>query len=323
MFRGGIVMHHIKSAWLISASVIALCAACARASSDRNVTVMPPSTPGRSAITFNRAKLGTVERDITYCTADSVPLKLDVHYPKMMNGPAPVAVWVHGGGWTSGSKLGGTGFADVPELVSRGYLVVSVDYRLAPQYKWPAQIQDVKCAIRFLRANAARFNLEPNKMGAWGGSAGGHLVALLGTADASAGFEGSGGYEDQSSRIQAVVDMFGPADLPQLFRGFTGGIVSQVFGNVNGTDILQRASPTTFATQDDPPFLILQGDRDTVVPPSQSQTLYERIKAAGIPATLVMVKNAEHSFDPAGGDISPSRAELTQMIADFFDQNLR
>lgn len=281
-------------------------------------------TPTRPNQT-NVAQLGSVQKDITYCTADGVPLKMDVYFPKKSDGkPAPVAVYVHGGGWTSGDKSSGAGMIDVAELVAQGYLVASVNYRLAPQYKFPAQIEDVKCAIRYLRTNAVAHNLDPNRIGAWGGSAGGHLVALLGVTDASAGFEGNGGYADQSSRVRAVVDMFGPADLMAEFDGANQRVGQQVFGASSNKDpLLTRASPVTYISKDDPPFLILQGERDTLVPPGQSQELYNRLKAGGVPATLVMVKNAGHGFAPTGGAISPTRAELTKMIADFFDENLK
>ncbi len=276
--------------------------------------VAPIATP------LYHAKLGTVERDITYCTNDGVALKMDVHYPHAMSKPAPVAVYVHGGSWSSGSKSDSMGMTDVPELLARGYLVASVDYRHAPQWKFPAQIYDVKCAIRFLHANAARFNLDPNRIGAWGHSAGGHLVALLGTTGAGDGFEGSGAYLDQSSRVQAVADMCGRADL----RGMPADKAKSVFGAPNdSSDILEHASPITFVSKDDAPFLILHGDEDAMVPLRVSQTLAERLKAAGVPVALVVVKNADHSFNPEGGPMSPTRAEMTRMIADFFDQYLR
>jgi acetyl esterase/lipase len=115
---------------------------------------------------------------------------MNVFYPnKMTDKPLPVTVYIHGGGWTAGDKGNGAGTADMQELLARGYLVVSLDYRLAPQYKWPSQITDVKCAIRHLRANAKQYQLDPNKVGVWGGSAGGHLVAMLGTTDKSTGFD--------------------------------------------------------------------------------------------------------------------------------------
>jgi acetyl esterase/lipase len=298
----------MRNSFLIA--VMALLVACSAPTTwtPTNVAAPAPTLTAPTVTPLYLARLGAVERDITYCIADGVELKMDVHYPQTMSKPAPVAVYVHGGSWSSGSKSDGFGMTDETELLARGYLVVSVDYRLAPQWKFPAQIQDVKCAIRFLRANAARFNLDPHRIGAWGNSAGGHLVALLGTTDPSAGFEGSGGYPDQSSRIQAVVDMCGRADL----RGMPADRARSVFGATdNNSDVLLRASPITFISNGDAPFLILHGDKDGTVPPPLSQTLYDRLKAASVPATLVTVKNADHSFNPVDGVMSPTRAELS------------
>ncbi len=285
-----------------------------------------PSITEPASREISRANAGKVDRDVTYCNAEGVALKMDIYYPQKSDGkPAPVAVYVHGGGWTSGDKAGGAGMTETPELLARGYLVAAVNYRLAPQYKFPAAIQDVKCAIRFLRANAAKYNLDPNRIGAWGGSAGGHLVALLGTSDASAGLEGSGGYAEQSSRVQAVVDMFGPADFTGDYIPASSRLMQNVFGatNENAAVIAARYSPTTYISKEDPPFLIMHGDQDEVVPLSQSQILLEKLVAGGVNATLVVVQNAGHSFSRAGGTISPSRAEITRMVADFFDQQLK
>lgn len=236
----------------------------------------------------------------------------------------PAILYVHGGGWTKGDKRAGAGAEDIPELVSRGYLVAAVNYRLAPQYKFPAQIEDLKCAVRFLRANAAAYGIDPDHIGAWGGSAGGHLVALLGVTDATAGFEGSGGYASQSSRVQAVVDMFGPTDLTAVFQGAAPPLMEQVFGITDkNSDIIKRASPVTWVSSDDPPFLILHGEKDALVPLSQSEKFYDRLVATGVPATLTMVENAGHGFAPAGGTIDPSRTEITGLVADFFDQYLK
>ncbi len=270
--------------------------------------------------------LGKVERDVTYCTIDGVDLKMDVYHPgRSDDGPAPVAVFVHGGAWTSGDKSAGTGMADFDELVRRGYLVASLDYRLAPQYQFPAQIQDVKCAIRSLRANAARWGIDPGRIGAWGSSAGGHLVSLQGLTGAGAGWDTEGQYLDQASRVQAVVDLFGPSDLtaPDI-TGLARPLAARVFGVTSPNDPkLVQASPVTYISRDDPPFLILQGDRDQTVPMSQSQELYDRLVAAGVEAKLVIVRNAGHGFIPVGGRISPGRSELTRMIADFFDEHLK
>ncbi len=285
------------------------------------VSPTPKPTRKPTVVPFDPAKLGTVEQDITYCVAEDIPLKLDVHYPQEMGRrPAPVAVYVHGGSWSGGSKSEPHGMVDVPELLSRGYVVASVDYRLAPQHKFPAQIEDVKCAIRFLRAQAARFHLDPNRIGAWGHSAGGHLVSLLGTTTPDAGFEGTGGYLDQSSRVQAVVDLSGRADL----RGMPAEKALAVFGVTDGSvHLLEHASPITFVSKDDPPFLILHGEQDMIVPVEASQAFYERLRAVGVPARLVVVKNADHTFQSVEAPTSPTRAELSELIADFFDQHLR
>jgi acetyl esterase/lipase len=294
------------------------------------VTTIPPSmvvstTPAPAAVSFERSKLATVERDVTYCTMGNVPLKMDLYYPGTADGPWPAVIYVHGGSWVKGSKSGGTGMGDQPALTAAGFLFVSIDYRLAPEHMFPAMIQDVKCAVRYLRAHAAQYNLDPERIGALGESAGGHLVSLLGLSDPSAGWD-VGEYIDQSSRVQAVVDYFGPADLTDLtydtLQADNGA--EETFGATeHGDPLLAAASPVTYATPDDPPFLIVQGEKDTVVPAGQSQILYERLKAIGIPVTLVMVKNAGHLFAPIGGAISPTRAQITQMAVDFFTQQLK
>lgn len=265
-----------------------------------------------------------IERDIIYGKADGVELKLDIYFPKETKGKLPVTVYVHGGGWQNGDKSFGAGAIAIGDLVKRGYLVVSINYRLAPAHKFPAQIEDVKCAIRFLRAHARDYNLDPKRVGVWGSSAGGHLVALLGTSDKKAGLEGKGGWADESSRVQAVVDMFGPADLTVEFAGGNQRVGQTVFGATTSKDeIMKRASPVTYISKDDPPFLILHGENDRLVPLSQSEVLHERLKAAGVSSKLVVVKNAGHGFAPEGGTPEPGRTELTRMIGDFFDQILK
>ncbi len=280
-------------------------------------------TPAAVRAGFNPAKAGTVERDITYCTAGGVALKLDVYYPPSTGGPAPGVVYVHGGGWTSGDKTEGASMRALVDLSARGFLVFSVDYRLAPRYPFPAQIQDVKCAVRYLRANAARYGLDPDHLAAWGNSAGGHLVSLLGTAGPEAGWD-AGPYRYQSSRVQAVVDMFGPVDLTRDFVGEASArIGQQVFGALTAGDpVLSAASPVSYITPDDPPFLILHGAIDPLVPVSQSQAFHEQLVAAGVPASLVVVENAGHGF-PDVPEMHPSQAELADLITAFLNEQLR
>ena len=265
------------------------------------------------------AKLGTVEKNITYATIDGVAIKMDIYYPKSASSALPVVVYVHGGGWTSGDKS-----IDAGSLVASGYLVASINYRLAPEYKIQSQIEDVKCAIRYLRAKASDYSIDKERIGAMGASAGGHLVALLGTSDESAGLEGNGGYNDQSSRVQAVVDLFGPADLLTMFRYSSSTSLQGLFGtNSLYSGVVSKVSPVTYISSDDPPFLILHGDKDNVVPLNQSEILYQQLTEAKVPATLVVVHNAGHSFIPTGGAISPSQDEINRMIVDFFDRYLK
>ena len=297
----------------------------APATSVPTATPLPPqssSTPQPPFVIDTRP--GSINRNVTYCTRDGVALMMDIYFPKQAKDVAmPIVVYVHGGGWIAGSKGRGPGMSDTPALLARGFVVAAVNYRLAPKYKFPAQIEDIKCAIRFLRAHAVALNIDPNRVGAWGSSAGGHLVALLGLTDASAGFD-VGEYLDQSSRVRAVVDMFGPTNLMTWSRGANGMFGKRVFEITSKDDpMLTRGSPVTYVSKDAPPFLILQGEKDRLVPPSQSQELYDRLKAAGADVNLVMVKNAGHGFTRSGGKIDPSRADLTKMIADFFDKNLR
>lgn len=276
------------------------------------------------AAKFDPAKLGSAEKDVTYCTMGGVPLKVDIYYPETASIPWPLVMYVHGGGWQAGDKKEGAGFRDLFGMQKQGFLAVTVNYRLAPKDKFPAQIQDVKCAIRYFRAHAAEYNLNPDKIGVWGGSAGGHLVSLLGTTDSSAGWE-VGEYLDQSSRVQAVVDMFGPSDLTREFAGAGIQIQRDVFGATSDTDpVLAVASPVTYISADDPPFLILQGDADNLVPLEQSQILFDKLQAAGVPSELVIVQHAGHGFRQIGNQaISPTHLEISEKIAAFFSQYLK
>jgi acetyl esterase/lipase len=270
------------------------------------------SACGSPSASFNPGRYGTTERDLNYCTPDGVELKMDVYFPAS-GGPWPAVIYVHGGGWTEGDKAQVNG-----GLSEQGYLVVSINYRLYPQVRFPAMIQDVKCAIRSLRAHAAEFNLDPERIGLSGGSAGGHLVALAGLADESAGFD-VGEYLQQSSRVQAVLVVAGPADLRAPFADWALSTLEDVFGE----EQLETASPVSYISPDDPPFLILHGDRDTVVPPEQAHLLYEGLQRVGVEARLVIIQNADHGFNAVDGALSPGWEELIGIMLDFWEQNLR
>ncbi len=302
-----------------SVTLIFLLAACAVAPVTPTVTPSPAPT---ATATFAAEKYGGSDIDVTYCTMDGLPQKLDVYYPES-GGPWPVLFYIHGGSWRELDKAEGEGWR---YLNDQGILVVSVNYRLATSdIKFPAMIQDVMCAVRYLRAHSADYNINPGKIGALGASAGGHLAALLGTADASAGFD-VGEYLDQSSRVQAVVSLSGLSDFTQVVEGGVSMAIYFAFGALAGTNdaLLAPASPVTYITPDDPPFLIFHGDKDGVVPIAQALTLDERLQAAGVPSTLVIVKGGDHGLNPLPGQTAePAWEAIARTTRDFLVKNLK
>lgn len=178
-----------------------------------------------------------------------------MYFPEA-GGPWPALVYVHGGSWVHGDKSEAAMFAR--DMTVEGYLVVSINYRLYPAGKFPNMIEDVKCAVRSLRANAGQYNLDPKRVAAVGVSAGGHLVSLLGTSDESAGWD-VGESLDQSSRVQAVVAM---APVTDLRREFPNADIELMRRVGFGEDNIVQASPMTHVTADDPPFLLIHGDRE-------------------------------------------------------------
>jgi acetyl esterase/lipase len=178
----------------------------------------PSSTPTQTetftptAMPIDPAKLGTVERDVTYCTMDGVPVAMDIYYPATATRQWPAVIIVHGGAWITGDKATSASLAIQPGLTARGLLVVSINYRLAPDFPWPAMIEDAKCAVRSLRAHASEYNLDPNRIAIEGDSVGGQIALLVGLTDPTVGWD-VGPYLDTSSQVQAVVDFFGPTNL--------------------------------------------------------------------------------------------------------------
>jgi len=212
-------------------------------------------------------------------------------------------------------------------LVTQGWTFASINYRLAPRYRWPAQIQDTKCAIRSLRQHAKALAINPRRIGAVGASAGGHLVSLLGLAGRDAGFD-VGQYASQSSAVQAVVDMSGPEDLTSADWTTSPVALSSAaftFGMPLGqpTPVLTKASPVTYIRRGSTPFLVLQGAQDAIVPPDQASELVQRLHDAGEVARQVMAEHADHelvSADPGPGD--PSPAQLAQYAVSFLERYL-
>jgi acetyl esterase/lipase len=211
-----------------------------------------------------------------------------------------------------------------PALAARGFVVMSLDYRLGPASPWPDQIEDVMCAVRYLRAHAGTLHVDPNEIGAWGQSAGGHLVGLLGTAGAATGWD-VGAYANESSRVEAVVDMAGPSDLLTMTDQGDSGNVRAAFVSLlrhprHLSAALRAASPVTHIRPGDPPFLIFHSTNDTIVYPQQSQELAWDLAANGDPVRLVMVAGGGHGFDQPGE--SPGVDAITRMIVAFFTRHL-
>jgi acetyl esterase/lipase len=261
-----------------------------------------------------------VYHNLEYARTDEKPLLLDLYVPQSPPAPLPLVVFVHGGGWSSGSK----DYPPTEPLTAHGLAVASISYRFSQEAIFPAPIHDCKGAVRWLRAHAAQYRLDPDRFGAWGTSAGGHLVALLGTSGEVADLEGTvGGHLDQSSRVQAVCDYFGPTDFlaeigqpSDIDRSRADAPEARLVGGllVDHVEEARRANPITYVTADDPPFRIVHGDSDRSVPLNQSQLLHEALLAAGVPSTLHVIEGAGHGFpDP----------EIGEETAEFFAKWLR
>jgi acetyl esterase/lipase len=277
--------------------------------------LLPVSLAGAQPRQSERPRVpegATAYYDLAYVTNGHRRQKLDLYLPKDGQ-KLPLIINIHGGAWLGGSKE-----MDVPlDYLAHGYAVASINYRLSHHALFPAQIEDCKAAVRWLRANATNFSLDPAHFAAWGKSAGGHLAALLGTTGDGKTFD-VGENLDVSSRVQAVVDYFGPTDLLQMdAHRLADGQVhdksrspeSLLIGGPlqENKDKAARANPITYLKKDAPPFLICHGDADPAVPHHQSELLEAALKQAGVPVTFYTVKGAGH-----GGFKDPRVPELTQ-----------
>lgn len=261
-----------------------------------------------------------IVKDVVYGEVDGIKLYLDIVKPKEITGKLPVIVFVHGGAWKSGDKQSGT--YRLIQFAQKGYFCTSINYRLSGIAKFPAQIEDTKCAIRFLKANAEKYNIDPDKIGAWGLSAGGHLVSLLGVTADIKEFEGKGGWEGYSSKVNAVCDWFGPSDFLIGFEksenpGSAYMVISELLGGFieELKEKAKRASPVYYVNKNCPPFLIMHGDKDNVVPFIQSKVLYEKLKENNVPVTLVKIKD--------GGHGTGFKKRAIDFVSAFFDCYLK
>ena len=258
------------------------------------------------------------EADIEYGKGGDTPLYLDLARPERIDERAPCIVVIHGGGWRGGNRKAHTDI--IFNFAKRGYVSATVQYRLVPTARFPAQIEDVKCAVRFLRANADKYNLDPKRIGAVGFSAGAHLSMLLGTMGPNDGLEGQGGSPDQPSQVQAVVAYFGPTDLSA--EGFPPVVVGMINDLVDSTqnenaEARKRASPIAYVDEGDAPTLIFQGTKDPLVPHAQAVVMADALSAAGVPGRIELLLGAGHGW--GGKEIVRTGVET----AAFFDEHLK
>jgi acetyl esterase/lipase len=240
----------------------------------------------------NFASVAPTHKNLAYATLSSAQ-KLDLYIPTSGSGPFPVVFMIHGGGFMMGDKADGTGLAGVDQLLAAGFAVASINYRLSAEAHFPAQINDAKASVRFLRANALKYNLNPDEFGAWGASAGGNLVALLGTTCNVAELEGVElGNADQSSCVQAVVDWFGPIDFLKMDEQFAGTSCAQNHNDASSPeskligaaiqtvpDKVKLTNPMNYITADDEPFFIQNGTADCNIPPVQNKDFADALSA--------------------------------------------
>ncbi len=249
-----------------------------------------------------------VENDLVYTKAGGTELKLDIAAPEGSDGPMPAVLVIHGGAWRAGNKRDvGT---VLRELAGHGYVAVSPQYRFCPSELFPAQVHDVKAAVRWMKAHAAERRIDPERIGAMGFSAGGHLALMLGVTGAKDGLEGEAPPNSPDTRIRAVVNYFGPVDLdapdiPEiskpLVKDFLGALAT------DRPELAAKASPRTYVSRDDAAILTFQGTKDPLVPHTQAVILANAMTAAGVPGRVELMVGSGHGW--GGAEMDHTRAE--------------
>lgn len=254
---------------------------------------------------------------VEYGKVDDQPLVLNLALPKDLDAPAPAIVCIHGGGWAAGDKKMFDGL--IRDLAEEGYVAVTVGYRFAPKHPFPAQVEDCKCAVRWLRAHADELKIDPQRIGAVGASAGGHLAMMLGVMDSSDGLEGAGGSPEQSSKVQAVVAYFGPTNFVGEYPPASRGIVKNFIGGTleERKDDYVKASPITYVDKADAPLLIFQGTKDILVPYDQAYQMANALTKVGVPGRIELLLGQPHGWD--GRELE----RTMRATREFFDEQLK
>ncbi len=260
----------------------------------------------------------TIQKNIDYLGVDRAE-KADLYLPAGDPPPGklrPAVLIVHGGGWKTGDKGAKREINIGTTLAEHGYVAMSINYAL---YKddgpstWPQNLHDCKTAVRWLRENAERLSIDPNRIGAIGGSAGGHLVSMLAVTGDDKTLDPAGPYGKHSTKIRAVVDMYGPLPEARPTKlAFLGKSLEEA------PELYKQVTPTTHLDKNDPPFLILHGTADTTVPVSDSEQFAAALKKAGMQHELIIIEGAPHTFH-----LQPKQRDLRPTVLEFFDKNLK
>jgi acetyl esterase/lipase len=302
-------------------------------------TLEKPGTEDKYPLQITRWPGGvTSMADVTFSTINGYrPMMVDVYMPSKRGGPKPLVMYIHGGGWTGGTPRNSGAHANFPaalaKLASEGFVVASLEYRLADEARFPAQVQDARAALRFLKSNAATYGIDPSRTGVWGGSAGGHLASLTALSCGVTSLDPARGAKDVapapgSECVQAAVIWYGVFDFAALAAGRPGGSDGagmRLLGCKDActADQYAPASPVTYIDKTDPPHLLIHGVEDKVVPVAQSHLVEERFKAAGVPVESIYIPDVDHSFiGKTAADTHAATVKATNATFDFFHKTL-
>ena len=259
-----------------------------------------------------------MKADIQYGTGDGTPLYLDLYSSESQHGPVPGIVLCYGGGWHGGRKDQLRVYAQY--FAQHGYVVAAIQYRLKKEGQWPKSVEDAKCAVRWMRAHAAENSVDPERIAVMGNSAGGYLALMVGYTAGVPEFEGNGGCQDQSSAVQAVVDIYGPADFTEPKRRDHELIVSYMNGKYEqDPSRYEKASPIRYITEKSPPTCVIHGTVDMLVPVHQSDWLVEKLKEKGVPHYYDRINGWPHAMDAVAAINNHTKA----LILNFLDRYLK
>ena len=262
------------------------------------------------------------EKNIEYSNPDDQHLQLNMARPKEGTGPFPAVICIHGGGFRAGTRESFNGLC--LQLAERGYVAVTVSYRLAPKYQFPAAVYDVKAAVRWMRANAEKYQIDPDRIGTTGGSAGGHLAQFLGVTSGVKKFEGDGGNAEYSSSVKCVVNFYGPSDFTKSYDASVDA--KDVLPLFLGGNLEQErhrhieSSPLYWVTPEAAPTLFVHGTKDAYVAHEQAGWIVERMKAADVEATLMTIEDGDHGFRTSSPEV---KQQIEKARFEFFEKHLK